>query len=187
MRDGLRPAEPSAFFLPIAAMEVIRSRGVTLPFNVEVLGFSEEEGVRFSSAYLGSKGYTGRLRKSDLNLRDADGISVVDALRRHNGRAFVLPSPAHGGKELLGYLEGSHRAGPRSWRRRSLPTGVVPAIAGQTRAKVISQFTGMAGHAEHNPDGASKGRGCRGPQTSSAWPSRPSRVPVLRSWPQSGW
>ena len=66
--------------LPIVALGELRRRGVALPFAVEVLGFSEEEGVRFSSAYLGSKGYTGQLRAADLKLRDAGGVSVRQAM-----------------------------------------------------------------------------------------------------------
>src|SRR5687767_9281600 len=47
--------------LPIAALQELKRRRVRLPFAVEVLGFSEEEGVRFGSAYIGSKGFTGQL------------------------------------------------------------------------------------------------------------------------------
>ena len=54
----------------------LRRRRVALPFAVEVLGFSEEEGVRFASGYLGSKAFTGQLCAADLALRDADGVTV---------------------------------------------------------------------------------------------------------------
>ncbi len=91
VRDAGRFDGTLGVLLPIAALEVLRSRGARLPFAVEVLGFSEEEGVRFSSAYLGSKGYTGRLRKSDLRLRDPSGISVGEALALHNGRRMSPP------------------------------------------------------------------------------------------------
>ena len=66
VRDAGRFDGPLGVLLPIAALKVLRARQVELPFAVEILGFSEEEGVRFSSAYLGSKGYTGSLRASDL-------------------------------------------------------------------------------------------------------------------------
>src|SRR5687768_1143675 len=66
--------------LPIVAMAALRSKGVKLPFAIEVIGFSEEEGVRFPCAYIGSKGYTGRLRASDLRARDAAGGSLQGAL-----------------------------------------------------------------------------------------------------------
>ncbi len=135
--------------LPLAALDVLRGRGLSLPFAVEVLGFSEEEGVRFSSAYLGSKGYTGRLRKSDLTLSDPEGVTVAEALKVL-GFPAALPAAAHAPSDLLGYLEVHIEQGP-VLEDRGLPAGVVSAIAGQTRGKVV--FTGEAGHAGATPMG----------------------------------
>lgn len=148
VRDAGRFDGALGVLLPIAALEAVRGRGLCLPFAVEVLGFSEEEGVRFSSAYLGSKAYAGRLRKADLGLRDPDGVSVAQALSRRNGRSRPLPRPAHARGELLGYLEVHIEQGP-VLESRGLAAGVVPAIAGQTRARVC--FTGRAGHAGTTP------------------------------------
>jgi allantoate deiminase len=148
VRDAGRFDGALGVLLPIAALEVLRGRGVDLPFAVEILGFAEEEGVRFSSAYLGSKGYTGRLTKSDLRLRDAHGVSVGEAVRRRNGGRLRLPPVAHTPGELLGYVEVHIEQGP-VLEAAGLATGVVPAIAGQTRARVI--FGGMAGHAGTTP------------------------------------
>jgi allantoate deiminase len=134
--------------LPIAAIEVMSARRVEFPFSLEVLGFSEEEGVRFSSAYLGSKGYTGTLRASDVRLRDAKGIAVADALAELNGHRLPLPAPAHKSSELLGYVEVHIEQGP-VLEAKGLAAGVVSAIAGQTRSKVT--FTGKAGHAGTTP------------------------------------
>jgi allantoate deiminase len=148
VRDAGRFDGALGVLLPIAALEVLGGRGLRLPFAVEVLGFSEEEGVRFSSAYLGSKGYTGRLRSSDLLLRDPEGVSVGDVLARHNGRRLPPPGPAHSRGELMGYLEVHIEQGP-VLEARGLAAGVVPAIAGQTRARIV--FTGRAGHAGTTP------------------------------------
>jgi len=148
VRDAGRFDGILGVLLPIAALDVLRGRGIVLPFSVEVLGFSEEEGVRFSSAYLGSKGYTGRLTKSDLRLRDGDGVSVGEAIRLHNGGRLRLPAPAHSRGELLGYVEAHIEQGP-VLEAAGLAAGVVPAIAGQTRARII--FRGMAGHAGTTP------------------------------------
>ena len=38
--------------LPIVALMKVKERGLTLPFHVEILGFSEEEAVRFTGAYI---------------------------------------------------------------------------------------------------------------------------------------
>jgi len=134
--------------LPIAAVEVIRRQGIELPFSVEVVGFSEEEGVRFSSAYLGSKGYTGRLTASDLKLEDPAGRTVAQVLAEHNGREVSPPRAAHAKKDLIGYLEVHIEQGP-VLEAKGLAAGVVSAISGQTRARV--SFTGHAGHAGTTP------------------------------------
>jgi allantoate deiminase len=138
--------------LPIVALGELRRRGVRLPFAVEVLGFSEEEGVRFASAYLGSKGYTGRLRPADLKLRDNRGVSVRQALAGLAGPGrsarFSPPRPAHQRKDLLGYVEVHIEQGP-VLEAKELAVGVVSGIAGQTRARLV--FRGRAGHAGTTP------------------------------------
>jgi allantoate deiminase len=148
VRDAGRFDGALGVLLPIAALEIIRGGGLSLPFAVEILGFSEEEGVRFCSAYLGSKAYAGLLRKSDLRLRDSDGISVAEALSRHNRGRRPRSGPAHSRRELLGYLEVHIEQGP-VLEARGLAVGLVPAIAGQTRAKI--GFFGRAGHAGTTP------------------------------------
>lgn len=134
--------------LPIMALGELRRRGVALPFAVEVLGFSEEEGVRFGSAYLGSKAYAGQLRASDLKLRDVDGVTVREALEEHNHGSFALPKSDRSRSNLLGYLEVHIEQGPVLEAKR-LAVGVVSAIAGQTRGRLV--FRGQAGHAGTTP------------------------------------
>ena len=136
--------------LPIIVLGRLRRRGVRLPFAVEVVGFSEEEGVRFSSAYLGSKGYAGALRAADFALRDENGITVAECLRKRSWRrgAWKPPGRAHSPRELLGYLEIHIEQGP-VLEDHGLACGVVSGIAGQTRAKV--EFVGRAGHAGTTP------------------------------------
>jgi len=133
---------------PLLALQEVRRRGISLPFAVEVIGFSEEEGVRFSSAYLGSKAYAGKLRASDLRLRDAEGVSVEQALQQLGKGSFRLPRAAHQPRELLGYCEVHIEQGP-VLEHENLGVGVVAAIAGQTRVRVV--FRGHAGHAGTTP------------------------------------
>jgi allantoate deiminase len=134
--------------LPIVALGELKRRGVALPFAVELLGFSEEEGVRFASAYLGSKGYTGQLRSADLQFRDATNVSIGDALKAHNNGRFTFPKPAVWGSNLIGYLEVHIEQGP-VLENKKLAVGVVSAIAGQSRFKL--SWTGKAGHAGTTP------------------------------------
>jgi len=148
VRDAGRFDGTLGVLLPIAAVELIRDLGIVLPFAVEVLGFSEEEGVRFSSAYIGSKGYAGRLTKADLRLRDASGVSLIEVLATLEGRRFTPPRPAHARDELLGYLEVHIEQGP-VLEAKGRAVGIVSGIAGQTRGRVV--FTGGAGHAGTTP------------------------------------
>jgi allantoate deiminase len=148
VRDAGRFDGPLGVLLPIVALAELKQRGVRLPFHVEVLGFSEEEGVRFASAYLGSEGYTGRLKESSLKLADARGITVRQALEAFNGGKFKLPKPAHQRGNLLGYVEVHIEQGP-VLEEAKLAVGVVSAIAGQSRFKLT--WTGKAGHAGTTP------------------------------------
>jgi allantoate deiminase len=146
VRDAGRFDGALGVLLPIVAISELRRRGIELPFAVEVLGFSEEEGVRFASAYLGSKGFTGQLRARDLALRDANGISVAEALGKFSRQ------PAAAGRaprnNTLGYLEVHIEQGP-VLENAGRAVGVVSAIAGQTRVRII--FQGKAGHAGTTP------------------------------------
>lgn len=148
VRDAGRFDGPLGVLLPIVALGELRRRGVELPFAVEVIGFSEEEGVRFASAYLGSEGYTGRLKTRTLGLRDAEGVTVGQALETFNGGTFSLPKPAHRCGDLLGYVEVHIEQGP-VLEKEKLAVGVVSAIAGQSRFKLT--WTGKAGHAGTTP------------------------------------
>ncbi len=134
--------------LPIVALAELKRRGVTLPFAVEVLGFSEEEAVRFTGAYIGSKAYTGRLRSADLKLSDVRGHTLREVIEAHAGRRFTPPKPAHRPRNLLGYVEIHIEQGP-ILEARKLAVGVVSAIASQMRGRLT--FRGRAAHAGTTP------------------------------------
>lgn len=134
--------------LPVVAMRTLRAHGVELPYTVEVLGFSEEEGVRFASGYLGSQAYCGKLGRSTLALRDAEGVSIREALEARNGGTFEAPPAAHRKRDLLGYVEVHIEQGP-VLEAANLAVGVVSAIFGQSRFKIA--WKGKAGHAGTTP------------------------------------
>ena len=134
--------------LPVVALAELRRRGVTLPFHVEILGFSEEEAVRFTGAYIGSKAYAGRLRAADLQLSDARGQTLRAVIEAHAGRAFTPAPAAHRRGSLLGYVEVHIEQGP-VLESHGLAVGVVSAIASQTRGRLT--FRGRAGHAGTTP------------------------------------
>ena len=134
--------------LPIVALAELKSRGVTLPFHVEVLGFSEEEAVRFSGAYIGSKAYTGRLRVADLRLRDSRDHTLLEVIEAHAEKRFIPPKAVHRSGDLLGYVEVHIEQGP-VLEAKKLAVGVVSAIASQARGRLT--FRGKAGHAGTTP------------------------------------
>jgi allantoate deiminase len=148
VRDAGRFDGALGVLLPIAAIDFLRRTGKALPFDVEIVGFSEEEGVRFSGSYLGSKGFAGRLRKADLRLRDSKGMTVGQVLSAHNRGKFSAPPAAHSRGGLVGYLEVHIEQGP-VLESKGLAAGVVAAISGQTRGRIT--FGGHAGHAGTTP------------------------------------
>ena len=110
--------------------------------TLEVVAFADEEGARYGSAYLGSAAYAGLFEPRWLELADADGITVAEAIRAAGGdpEGVVAAAPP----ELAGYVEVHIEQGP-VLEREGIPVGLVSAIAGQTRASL--RLVGEAGHA----------------------------------------
>jgi allantoate deiminase len=125
-----------------------RLRGRELPFGIEVIGFADEEGVRYGTGYLGSAVPAGRFEQAWLGLVDADGTALADAVRGWGGDPEAIARGRRRPEELRGYIEVHIEQGP-VLDDRGLPVGVVTGIAGQTRARV--SFTGRAGHAGTTP------------------------------------
>ncbi|MGH2968111.1 MAG: M28 family peptidase, partial [Solirubrobacteraceae bacterium] len=129
----------------IAAIALVERLGrKPLPFAVEVVGFADEEGVRYPTSFLGSSALAGRFAPAWLGLTDADGVTMADALRAFGGDPGAVASAARSPDELLGYCELHIEQGP-VLERRGVPVGVVTTISGQTHAEVT--FRGEAGHA----------------------------------------
>ena len=124
--------------------EQLQRRGRKLPFHLDVIAFSEEEGVRFSSSFLGSSAVAGRFDLGLLERRDADGHSLAAAMREADLDPAKIPALARRGDEFVGYLEVHIEQGP-VLLEEGLPVGIVSAIAGSVRRVVT--ITGVAGHA----------------------------------------
>jgi beta-ureidopropionase / N-carbamoyl-L-amino-acid hydrolase len=115
-----------------------------LPFHLDVIAFSEEEGVRFSSSFLGSSAVAGRFDPRLLERRDADGVTLAAAMAAAGLDPAGIPALARRREELVGYLEVHIEQGP-VLLDEGLPVGIVSAIAGTVRCMVT--ITGTAGHA----------------------------------------
>lgn len=132
----------------LAAIKVLKTIGKVeeLPRPVEVIAFSDEEGVRFHSTFLGSAAVAGILAVDILRVSDKSGLTIQDALRDNafDGTEESLLQLKYDPQSVWGYIEVHIEQGP-VLEGHDVPLGVVVGIAGQTRLKVTVK--GSQGHA----------------------------------------
>jgi N-carbamoyl-L-amino-acid hydrolase len=129
----------------LCALVVLESlRSIRLPFATELIAFSEEEGVRFATPYLGSRAVVGRLDESTMNVRDRSGNRLGDVIAAAGHDIGQLPSLARNPEEIIAYLEVHIEQGP-VLLNEDVPVGIVTAIAGDIRYALAIE--GEAGHA----------------------------------------
>jgi allantoate deiminase len=121
--------------------------GERLPFAIELVGFSEEEGVRFHLPFIGSRALVGRVDSDLLATQDGDGISIAQALTSFGLDPRKIQD-CQVNEEVAAFLE-FHIEQGILLESEDLSLGVVHAIAGQTRAEIT--FTGRASHAGTTP------------------------------------
>jgi len=131
--------------LAVALLEELQGRRFC--FGIELVGFSEEEGVRFGTPFIGSRALVGRLDNKLLDIRDARGIAVRKAIEEFGLNPDEIPQ-AELENNTLGYLEFHIEQGP-VLEKLNLPLAVVDAIAGQSRLEFT--FLGRANHAGTTP------------------------------------
>jgi N-carbamoyl-L-amino-acid hydrolase len=130
--------------LPIVCATELRQQGKDLPFDLEIIAFADEEGVRYKSTFLGSSAVAGSFDDALLDNVDAQGISMREALQAAGFDPGAISRLARDPRELLGYAEVHIEQGPLLLNEnRAL--GVVTAIAGSVRYSVT--ISGRAGHA----------------------------------------
>lgn len=128
----------------IECVGALHATGTRLPFAIEVVGFGDEEGVRYGSTLLGSRAITGALDTSLLDKADAQGVTMRDALVAFGLDPAKVGSAARAPGAVLAYAELHIEQGP-VLEASQLPVGVVTAINGGNRFLIT--LTGMAGHA----------------------------------------
>ena len=124
----------------ILAIALVENLDHPLPFDIEIIGFSEEEGVRFSIPFIGSRALVGTLDEQTV-------CTIAPAIREFGLDPAQIPA-AKLTKLPLGFLEFHIEQGP-ILESAGESVGIVDAIAGQTRATV--KFTGSANHAGTTP------------------------------------
>ncbi|MCU1419695.1 MAG: allantoate amidohydrolase [Mycetocola sp.] len=148
VRDAGRYDGMLGVLLAITTVSRIRDAGIDLPFALEVVAFSDEEGTRFGTALLGSRALAGTWHDDWWNLTDKDGITLFEAFHDFGLDPARLPNAYRRPDNLIGYLEAHIEQGPilEDADRR---LAVVTSIAGARRFGLT--ITGKAGHAGGTP------------------------------------
>ena len=150
VRNAGRFDGPLGVLTALACVEHLQAWGElpVVDVDVEVVGFSDEEGLRFQTAYLGSAFYTGQFQASWMGLRGADGVTLAEVLSGEGREAGAVLAQQRSPANLIGYLEVHIEQGPHL-EMVNRAVGVVSAIAAQTRARLV--FSGRADHAGTTP------------------------------------
>jgi len=135
---------PLGVVMGLDMLEQLKHNHTALPFHIELIAFSDEEGCRFHTTYLGSKVLTGAFEPALLDKRDAAGIPLRNVIHANGSNTGLLGADAIAAADWLGYFEIHIEQGPVLYDR-GMPVAIVKAIAGQKRVAIT--FEGIAGHA----------------------------------------
>ncbi|MEO8344908.1 MAG: allantoate amidohydrolase [Betaproteobacteria bacterium] len=134
----------------VECVSALSTAGVRLTYAIEVLGFGDEEGVRYGSTLLGSRAVAGTFDSAVLDKVDTNGIAMSEALREFGLDPAQIAAIARKPESVLAYAELHIEQGP-VLESEGLATGVVTAINGGNR--FTFELAGMAGHAGTVPMG----------------------------------
>ena len=135
---------PLGIVMGLDIIEHLIAEKIELPFNIELIAFSDEEGVRYHSTFLGSKVVTGTFDETLLTKKDNRDITLSQAITEIGGDVAKIAGDKIPASEWLGYFEIHIEQGPVLFEA-DLPVAGVSAVAGQKRATITC--IGEAGHA----------------------------------------
>lgn len=152
VRNGGKYDGRLGIFVPMVCVRELHRAGQRLPFGLEVIGFAEEEGQRYKATFLGSGAVTGDFDPAWLDQRDADGITMREAMRAAGLPATLaaIGAEKRDPARYLGFVEVHIEQGP-VLNELDLPLGVVTSINGSVR--YLGEVIGMASHAGTTPMG----------------------------------
>ena len=130
--------------LPIAVAAKLRRDGVQLPYPLEIIAFAEEEGVRFKSAFLGSRAVAGHFDFKALDSTDSQGMTMRQVISAAGFDVTQIAAAARDARHVACFVEVHIEQGP-VLLDAGVPVGVVTSIAGCRRSVVT--VTGLSGHA----------------------------------------
>ena len=150
VRNGGKYDGRLGILVPIAVVKSLSSQKRRLPYGIEVVGFSEEEGQRFRATFLAAGALTGSFDPAWLSQLDADGVSMAEAMQAAGlpGTLSAIQNIQRDPKKYLGFVEVHIEQGPVLCEK-ALPLGVVTSINAGVRA--TCKTIGLAGHAGTTP------------------------------------
>ena len=148
VRNGGKFDGRLGILVPMACVRELHRQGRRLPYGIEVVGFAEEEGQRYKAVFLGSSALTGHFDAAWLDQKDADGITMRDAMLHAGLCPDDIPKLKRDASRYLGFIETHIEQGP-VLNELDLPLGIVTSINGSVR--YVGEIVGMASHAGTTP------------------------------------
>ncbi|WP_287951769.1 2-oxo-4-hydroxy-4-carboxy-5-ureidoimidazoline decarboxylase [Diaphorobacter sp.] len=148
VRNGGKYDGRLGIFVPMACVRELHRQARRLPFGIEVVAFAEEEGQRYKATFLGSGALIGDFRNEWLDQKDADGITMREALQHAGLCIGDIPKLRRDAARYLGFIEVHIEQGP-VLNELDIPLGVVTSINGGVR--YVCEMLGMASHAGTTP------------------------------------
>ena len=148
VRNGGKYDGRLGIFVPMACVRELHRQGKRLPFHFEVIGFAEEEGQRYKATFLGSGALIGDFKPAWLDQKDADGITMREAMQHAGLCVDDIPKLQRDPARYHGFVEVHIEQGP-VLNELNLPLGIVTSINGSVR--YIADIFGMASHAGTTP------------------------------------
>jgi len=134
--------------VPVMCVRELHRAGRRLPFDIEVIGFAEEEGQRYKATFLGSGALIGQFNPAWLDQQDADGVTMREAMQQAGLAIDDIPKLKRDPSRYLGFVEVHIEQGP-VLNELNLPLGIVTSINGSVR--YLGEFIGQASHAGTTP------------------------------------
>lgn len=134
--------------VPMVCVQELSRANKRLPFGLEVIGFSEEEGQRYKAVFLGSSALTGQFDKGWLDQKDAEGITMRLAMQQAGLSVADIARLKRDPENYMGFVEVHIEQGP-VLNEMDIALGVVTSINGSVR--YIGEVVGVASHAGTTP------------------------------------